>query len=144
LFEFHTFVSLNKANRPIRMKAYSKLLVLFFILFGVFSTVSLFAGSNKSSSNHICIKSHTQSIFEYNSAQIPSERNLVSFRFHHGIDEDVTISTPIRLSIIFLYLPEQVDELTSKSRYFCDIPDELPFLGDFLNLSLLHAPPFTC
>ena len=144
MFEFHTFVYLNKANWPIRMKAYSKLLVLFFILFGVFSTVSLFAGSNKYSSNHICIKSHTHSISEYNSAQIPSERNLISFRFHHGIDEDITIATPIRISTIVLCLPEPVGELTSKSRYYCDVPDELPIPGYFLNLSLLHAPPFTC
>ena len=126
------------------MKAYSKLLVLFFILFGVFSTISLFENSHKPSSNHICIKTQKQLFSSCNSSEIPSERNLVSFRFHHGIDEDITITTPIRFSTIVLSLPEPIAEFTSKSRYFSYVPDELPFLGDFLNLSLLHAPPFSC
>jgi hypothetical protein len=144
LFEFRTFVSLNQANQPIHMKAYSKLLVLFFILFGVFSTISLVTNSHKSSFSNICIKTQAHHVSGCTSLPIPSERNLISFRFHHGIDEDITIATPIRISTIILSLPEPVGELTSKSRYYCDVPDELPIPGDFLNLSLLHAPPFSC
>lgn len=128
------------------MKGYTKLIILFFAFFGGLSTYSLATHSySKTSTNSICIKPLIHSVTDFNSPQIPPQRNLISFRFHHGIEEDVTFSAPIRLAdVVIISLPEPVGERTSSLQYFSIAPDKLPFLGDFLNLSLLHAPPFSC